>query len=211
MSRGFHRDEVINSALNGMKLAAEGWSNMHGTFANQAPEYWFTVMAAQEINKKLKQLSDNFWLGLEVSVKELRIASKPGKLGRPKKSTRENGRADIVVSRLSEKPAIVIEVKSPVYSYYQIKDDIDRVCNLISDNQNSLSAGCIAIYSDYHHEGSRKGAEETVKGLFDLFAKRSKVRCKQSKLKLKGSSRHLQEGINGKDWWGVQCLVITRS
>lgn len=211
MSRGFHRDAVINSAFKGMKLASKRWSDMHGSFANQAPEYWFTVMVAQEITKGLGQISGKFRVGLEESVRELRKTSNPGKRGRPKKSTRENGRADVAVARANKKPAILIEVKSPVYSYHKIAGDIDRICDLIRDKKNTLSAGCMAIYSDYHDEGSRKGAEATIKGLFDLFEEKARNRCEKDGLKLKGSNRYSDTGINGKDWWGVQCLVITRS
>lgn len=203
MSRGFHRDDVVTLVLKGMRSAAKTWDGLHGTFANQAPEYWFNVHVAKELSKGL----ENSWVGLEVSARETRQLSKPGKVGRPKKASRENGRVDIVVARDNEKPAAIIEVKSPVYTFNSLEKDVERIASLLADTPNALSVGCIALYTDASHK-SRNGAQSGVDGLLELFKTRTAEMCKPKKLKV-ASDEHSQQHY--EDWWGVQCICITRS
>src|SRR6476620_742548 len=147
MSRGISRTQIPAVTLEGMAKAAQRWHRLHGTWADEAAEYWFTVLVALQLQRKLTESKN--WIGLESNVTETIRLCGAARPGRPRKVLRRNGRCDIVVARANEKPFAAIEIKSPAYHFSRsVKSDIERLRELLLYSPgSSLSVACVAIYS----------------------------------------------------------------
>lgn len=206
MSKGINREILPKLIFKGMTSAVRSWDDLHGTLADFAPEYWFTVTVAQTLQKNLD--CNKNWIGLEASVKQL---IKDSRLEKPNKTTNKirNGKCDLVVSRANEKPFAAIEIKSKVYSTTKpVKDDIIRLRDLLkSKNKNSLTIACLAIYTSAN-------TRTIVNQRFDKNLSAAKSLCgKYFKVDDDGARKSYIQEIDNKVniFWGVQCIYIIRS
>ena len=209
MSKGIHRNNIPKLVLAGMVKAEKAWDALHGTWADHAPEYWFTVIVAQHLQRYLD--TEKNWIGLEANVKETLKLAEVSRPGRPNKSLRHNGRCDIVVARGNEKPFAAIELKSPMYSFTApLKKDIVRLRDMLrKDQRNSLSIACIALYSSASEENTKKGAMGTLEQRFENNLRGVRELCKDNALIAK-EIHVIRVGRDAEDCWGVQCLFIVR-
>ena len=126
MSRGIARGNVAPLVLRGMRKGAKNWDALHGSWADEAPEYWFTVLVALELQKGLDTKKN--WIRLEGNVAKALNAAGPKRRGRPPKALRRTGRCDIVVERANEAPFALIEIKNRVYSFSRtLASDVERL------------------------------------------------------------------------------------
>src|SRR4249919_1524633 len=123
MSRGIDSKQIPSIVLRGMKTAAKNCDRLHGSWADKAPEYWFTVLVALQLQKELNE--DKNWISFEGSIRKTLEASGPKRRGRRPKTLRWNGRCDILVDRANEKPLAAIEIKRNAYAFYRsLKSDV---------------------------------------------------------------------------------------
>lgn len=88
MSRGIARGDVAPLVLRGMRKAAKNWDALHGSWADEAPEYWFTVLVALELQKGLD--TNKNWIRLEGNVAKALNAAGPKRRGRPPEGAEAN-------------------------------------------------------------------------------------------------------------------------
>ena len=209
MSRGIERSVVAPVVIAGMAKAAKSWNALHGTWANRAPEYWFTVTVAQELQRKLDDQKK--WIRLEGSVLQTISSSGPAVAGRPVSALRRNGRCDIVIERANESPFAAIEIKTRAYAFTAgLRSDVIRLRELLCrGGKNSLSVVCLASYSDASEENSASGAKACLERRFDTFFDRSTELCVGKRLRVERREL-LRRGDESGDFWGVQCLTIVR-
>lgn len=205
MSNGINRSQIPELVRVSLAKAAKSWDSLHGTWADQAPEYWFTVHVAQHLHKKLH--ADKNWIGLESRVGESLSLTGVKRLGRPRKTLRRNGRCDIVVTRANEKPFAAIEVKSPVYSFTDVvKKDVERLCGMLLHvgKSNSLSIACLGLYSSHQKR-------EVLVKRFEKNLAQVKIICENENEKLKAQQcSKITLPKDGTGCWGTQCIYLER-
>ncbi|WP_156968997.1 hypothetical protein [Arenimonas metalli] len=209
MSRGIERSVVPPVVIAGMAKAAKSWNALHGTWASRAPEYWFTVTVAQELQRKLDDQKK--WIRLEGSVLQTMSSSGPAVVGRPVSSLRRKGRCDIVIERANESPFAAIEIKTRAYAFTAgIRSDVVRLRELLCrGGKNSLSVVCLASYSDASEKDSLNGAKARLERRFENFVERATELCVGKQLRVE-SRELIRRGDESGDLWGVQCLTLLR-
>ena len=207
MSRGIGSKDIPPQVLKGMRIAAKNWDRLHGSWADKAPEYWFTVQVALQLQKALDE--DKNWISLEGNVRKSLNAAGPRRRGRPHAALRNSGRCDILVERANGKPFAAIEVKRNAYVFSEpLGKDIDRLAQMLA-KRSSLSIGCLALYSSARST-DLSSAKDVLKERFNTFLRRSKDRCEASSLIIKSVS-FVTEAEDSDDCWGVQCISLARS
>ena len=209
MSRGIERSVVPPIVLSGMLKAAKSWNTLHGTWASQAPEYWFTVTVAQELQRKLDDAKK--WIRLEGAVKTTMRQSGSAGPGRPSTGLRRNGKCDIIVERLNELPFAAIEIKTRVYAFTStLERDVIRLRDMLKkQHKNSISVACLAIYSDASEERTLNGARSYLSMRFEKNLERVVEICAGQALSVSEDHR-LRKDSDSDDMWGVQCLALVR-
>ncbi|WP_162782233.1 hypothetical protein [Arenimonas caeni] len=197
-----------------MKHAAKSWHALHGTWANKAPEYWFTVSVAQSLQGELDD--SRKWVCVEPKISEMVDARSSRLVDGHSSDLRLNGRCDLAVQRVNEDFFAAVEIKIRAYAFTKaIEKDIRRLCFLLDRRVDSkLSICCLAIYTDASR-ASRGGAKKKIAERFDDFASRTRSIASSTGLRVTCDSRIGRDPDAGKrradlDHWGVQCLSITR-
>lgn len=209
MTRGISRAEIPEAVLGGMAKAAKAWDALHGTWASEAPEYWFTVTVAQHLQIKLDR--DKNWIQIEGRVKETLKQAGVTNAGRPRSALRHGGKCDIVVTHANEKPFAAIEIKTRAYAFHgAIKKDVGRLREMLTKNgANSLKIGCLALYVDAS-KPTREESRASLKQRFEANLKAVSTECNGGTFVIEQISKIGNvEGTKGGGW-GVQCLYIVR-
>lgn len=212
-----NRNEILPAVMAGMKSSARKWEKIHGTWANQAPEYWFTVNVSVEIFKRLN--AEKCWIELEANVKNVLNKSRPKVPGSFRKTVRKNGKLDIVVERLREKPFAAIELKTCTQFFDKpFKADVHRLRDiLLNKKSNTLKIGCIAVYTDKKgkifvdtDKKKQNSAEVKLNKIFDTLVSGAKRECQETGLIIR-HRKFISCGGDTTDRWGVLCITFQRS
>ncbi len=147
MSKAISIDKIIESTLDGidesMKIYQK-WSG--GEWLWNAPEYLITVKVAENI----ANINGSKYITLEDNVDYILDLSNDKDKGQVSELARANGRSDIVLWWASGTPRAIIEVKNAVFRLDKIAQDIDRIQEVLKNEQldTSLQFGLIAFYID---------------------------------------------------------------
>lgn len=207
MSRGISRDDVPPLVIEGMRRAAKNWDALHGTWADKAPEYWFTVHVALALQKGLHR--EKNWIKLEGNVANTLSACGPSRPGRPPAALRKNGRCDIVIERANETPFALVEVKSRAYSFSAaIASDVARLHHALR-HKSKLEVACLALYSSIFVKRTQLSARKALEDKFSTNLERAKQIC-ASDLNVTQFEPKITSVPGSNYCWGVQCLTFVR-
>ncbi len=203
-------DEVINCTLKGIKNARKdysAWSGGEGLY--QAPEYLQTVSIIREIAK----IEKSKYLTLEDNIDYIITESSTGEQNENKlpDDARQNGRADIVLWWASGYARAIIEVKRWVYNINHIKDDLNRIHNMLIYNydDNKLQFGISTFYiSQYYERGDSLNTLETH--INEKLLKAVQEYAKERDLIIKPHYKLSSENENFA-WGAVSLLVTTKN
>ena len=167
MSNAISIDKIIESTLDGIDESMEiyqKWSG--GEWLWNAPEYLITVKIAENI----ANINGNKYITLEDNVDYILDASNDKDKGQVSDLARGNGRSDIVLWWASGTPRAIIEVKNAVFRLDKISKDIDRIQEVLKNEQldTSLQFGLIAFYIDRGYKtGNAK--ENVQKRIYKIY------------------------------------------
>ncbi len=147
MSKALSINKIIESTLDGIDESMEiyqKWSG--GEWLWNAPEYLITVKIAENI----ANINGSKYITLEDNVDYILDISNDKDKGQISELARANGRSDIVLWWASGTPRAIIEVKNAVFRLDKIAQDIDRIQEVLKNEQldTSLQFGLIAFYID---------------------------------------------------------------
>lgn len=216
MPKILNRNDLLPAVLNGMKASARKWEKIHGTWANQAPEYWFTVNLSQELFRNLG--SDKCWIEMEASVKSVLKKSRPRTPGSFRKAVRKDGRLDILIERIGEKPFAAIELKTCTRSLDKpYLSDVRRLKGLLlAKKTNTIKIGCLALYTDIkgykdkNDKKSRGNVNIRLRSIFDKLISGAKNECLNTGLIIK-HKMYIFSSRETFDRWGILCISFQRS
>lgn len=214
MSRGLGKKEIAPAVLGGMRTGAKSWNDLHGTWANKAPEYWFTVSVAQALQRHLDDSKK--WVCVEPRMADIVAADLSNASGTYLAGLRLKGRCDLAVQRANEETFAAIEIKIRAYSFTKsIADDVRRLCLLLDPRvSSSIAVCCLAIYTDASRS-SKGGARLRLLEQFDSFKDSTKALASEFKVDVEHDFRLGRDPDAGLrkvdvDYWGVQCISLTR-
>ncbi|AOZ49637.1 hypothetical protein [Chromobacterium vaccinii] len=146
------KSEVVEAICSGIRKADREYGQWTGDEGlGEAPEYLMTCAIARELAK----LGDGRFVTLEASVQETLRCARVRFRGRPRRSMRKNGRADIVLWEVPEVgqngvPRSIIEVKNFLAEPGgQLNKDVSRLRDalcLSMESHGELGFGCLAFW-----------------------------------------------------------------
>lgn len=147
MSKAISINKIIESTLDGIDESMEiyqKWSG--GEWLWNAPEYLITVKIAENI----ANINGSKYITLEDNVDYILDVSNDKDKGQVSELARANGRSDVVLWWANGTPRAIIEVKNAVFRLDKIAQDIDRIQEVLKNEQldTSIQFGLIAFYID---------------------------------------------------------------
>ena len=148
---------IVEKTLEGIVRAQDDYETWTGgSWLWKAPEYLVTSYIAREIST----IEENAcYVTLESNVKNA-IRYSGGRSGRPRSALRHRGKFDILLWWRSNhaRPRAVIEVKKHVSGFAAIKDDVARICAVLSrpKSKTSFQCGLVAFYTSKYLEDRPK-------------------------------------------------------
>jgi hypothetical protein len=162
-------DEIIEACLEGIEDSFNEyirWSG--GEWLWNAPEYLLTV----NIAKKIANIQKNKFITLEDNIKETLKTANAKIKGKISNKARPNGRSDIILWWANGTPRGIIEVKNAVFGFEKIKEDIDRIIELLKKD-SSIEFGITTFYIDRHYESgnSKEKVQKKIESIVDEIVK----------------------------------------
>jgi len=141
-------DEILNACLIGIEKSFNEYFEWSGDeWLWNAPEYLLTV----NIAKELANIKKNKFITLEDNVKETLKNAEAKIKGKISDKARPDGRSDIILWWANGYPRGIIEVKNDVFNFRRIKEDIDRILELLKKD-SSIEFGITTFYIDRYYE-----------------------------------------------------------
>ncbi len=135
------RQEVLDSIFQGIRKAQEDYKKafMSHICSSYAPEYLMTVNIFQSILRLKDSCGYTYGLSLEEPVRNLAEALRGKRVGSPQ-GARVNGRCDLSLRDVNDKPRAVIEVKKNAWDYWE---DLGRLKYLVKQGlEFGIFASC---------------------------------------------------------------------
>lgn len=198
-------DQAAIMTKRGVAKAHEDYRNWSGgRWLQEAPEY----MATTYIAKELSLIPS---IGLYVTLEEgvRRAVQDAGGTVRRRSLRPKHAKFDIVLWR-GYTPRGVVEVKHQPHGFVDIENDLDRICDVLLDN-NTFRFGLIGFFRSFD-AGEEKPAEDRLNDRIESVScgAQSLVECKG--LRFKAYPPHVQQGVNDEDdsAWGAVVIGILR-
>ena len=195
--------KMILSGINKAHKDYEEWSG--GDWLWNAPEYLLTTYIARSI----ADIDCTKYITLENSASDAIKDAGAFTRGRLSHKARPNGRIDILLwwgAKCS--PRAVIEVKHNVYSYAQLRHDVDRIENILVKNQanSSLQFGALAFYivSEDSKQSPMKTASKRIRTILDNIEEAAKDDLSESFQVKLFTKLHEEEDSA----WTAACLML---
>ena len=177
MPHNIPKNDVVVAVLEGIEHAHKKYREFSGDDLQFAPEYFVTCCIADALHK----MEGQKWILLESNVDlVMKYAGATG-AGRPKDTTRKDGRTDIVLCYGNGNPRAIIEVKSPIYSMdAKVIKDIERIRDMIKNTDSTFQFGMLAFYSNATKEIDKPNQERLEDRLDTILlsARNKVVKCK---------------------------------
>lgn len=201
--------EIQKAVLRGIVKAHKSYSNLSGgNWLDVAPEYYVTSKIADSIGA----LEGSKYIYLERNVYDVMEESGAISAGRYKEKARVDGRADIVMSwGSSDTPRAIVEVKSPVYGFSQIENDLHRITHLleINNDNSSLQFGIMAFYLT-NRDGKSRTAKESIENRLNNIAASIKGKFHKDSFSFKFKPIATKVYKEDDCAWSPNCIVITK-
>ena len=195
-------DGVIKATLRAIGTAQREyriWSG--GDWLDDAPEY----MATTAIARALHKLDKVSFVTLENNVRAA-VEDASGRLvGKPNRRLNLAGRFDLVVWN-TRAPRGLIEVKTTVGGYSQLRPDIEKLCTALS-KAHDVRWGLVAYFSAFP-DGPRKDARDRVVDQTDKIAHVAKENVDPS-YRVARHSGNVRNADGGA--WRAEVLEIRRA
>ena len=141
-------DEIIKACLNGIDISFNEYLEWSGDeWLWNAPEYLLTINIAKELAK----IDKGKFITLEDNIKKTLQTANANIKGKITNKARPNGRSDIILWWANGYPRGIIEVKNAIFQFKNIKEDIDRIIEILKKD-SSIEFGVTTFYIDRHYE-----------------------------------------------------------
>ncbi|MBI1948835.1 MAG: hypothetical protein HYS27_24325 [Deltaproteobacteria bacterium] len=150
------------AVLGGIAKASTTAYDTFGVWLNEFPEYYVTSKVADRV---ARAVNDRGWVHLEQQRSRVLKAAKAERRGRRSPSTPSGAKFDLIVYYANDKPRVVVEIKSPVFTWNsQINRDVVRLCDTVarSRDASSIQCGILGVYTDASHP-RRKDADAATR------------------------------------------------
>ena len=171
MPRQISQKTIVTAVLHGIERAQRFYESCTGDcWLWEGPEY----LLCTNIASQLHNMPGAKYITLESNVHGTLKDAKASTLGAPNKKLRTNGRFDVVVWWGNGLPRTVVEIKNNVWSYAQVRKDVDRVCAVLlrKPGVSSIQFGLIAFYTSCKDSRDSK-AKKKLEKLSDLLLARA--------------------------------------